>query len=371
MIFEQPLAEANRNLVGIESAFDRKQPIAGFIFLADANRLVRGAVKFLADLYFDQRALFLDHDDQIEALGKFRQLAPAERPYASDFIEADAELIALELVDTELVKSLADIEIALAGGYDTDLRIAAAGSNGAIEVVGAHEGKHGIALGIVQARFLRQDLIVQPDIEAALGHAVVVGSDDVDPLQARVDRRRRFDRLVHGLERGPGSRVPRHRPAIQAVVENFLDPGRIEDRNHHVDEVVLRLVGSGGRFRGVIIAHQSQYTAVLCRAGEIGVAEHVAGAVDAGAFAVPHGEHAVVLALAAQRGLLRAPDRGGRQVFVDAALKTNVAVVEEALGAQKLAVEIAERRATVAGHVTRGIEAVAAVELLLHEAEPH
>ena len=90
MIFEKPLAQADRNFVGIERSFDREQPIAVFVFLADANRLVRGAVKLLADLHFDQRALFLDHDDQIETLGKFRQLTPAERPHASDFIEADA-----------------------------------------------------------------------------------------------------------------------------------------------------------------------------------------------------------------------------------------------------------------------------------------
>src|SRR6516164_47725 len=219
MIFEQPLAEADRNLVGIESAFDRKQPIVGFIFLADANRLVCGAVKFLADLYFDQRALFLDHDDQIEALGEFRQLAPAERPYTSDFIEADAELIAFELVDAELVKSLADIKIALAGGDDTDLRIVATGGDGAIELVGAHKGEHGVALVIVEAGLLRQDLIVQPDIEAALRHAEIVGKDDVDALEAGVDRGRGFDRLVHRLERGPGAGVARHRPAIEAVIE--------------------------------------------------------------------------------------------------------------------------------------------------------
>ncbi len=41
--------------------------------------------------------------------------------------------------------------------------------------------------------------------------------------------------------------------------------------------------------------------------GEIGVAEHVAGAVDARPLAVPHAEHAIVLALAAQLRLLRAP----------------------------------------------------------------
>ena len=105
-------------------------------------------------------------------------------------------------------------------------------------------------------------------------------------------------------------------------------------------------------------------------AGEIGVAEHVAGAVDAGALAVPHAEDAVVLALAAQLGLLRAPDRGGGQVLVDAALEADVAFLEERFGAEELAVEPAERGAAIAGDKAGGIEPVAAVELLLHQAEP-
>ena len=56
----------------------------------------------------------------------------------------------------------------------------------------------------------------------------------------------------------------------------------------------------------------------LRRAGEIGVAEHVAGAVDAGPLAVPDAEHAIELAFAAQLGLLRAPQRGGGEVLVEA-----------------------------------------------------
>ena len=52
--------------------------------------------------------------------------------------------------------------------------------------------------------------------------------------------------------------------------------------------------------------------------------EHVAGAVDAGALAVPHAEHAIELAFAAQLGLLRAPERGGGEVFIQAALELDV-----------------------------------------------
>ena len=106
-------------------------------------------------------------------------------------------------------------------------------------------------------------------------------------------------------------------------------------------------------------------------AGEIGVAENVAGAVDAGALAVPHAENAVELAFAAQFGLLRAPQRGRGEILVDAGLEADVALVEKWLGAQEVAVEAAERRAAIAGDEAGGIEPVAAVELLLHQAEPH
>jgi hypothetical protein len=47
------------------------------------------------------------------------------------------------------------------------------------------------------------------------------------------------------------------------------------------------------------------------------VAEDVAAAVDAGALAVPEAEDAFDPALAAQRRLLAAPERGRREVLVE------------------------------------------------------
>ncbi len=99
----------------------------------------------------------------------------------------------------------------------------------------------------------------------------------------------------------------------------------------------------------------------------IGVAEDVAGAVDARALAVPHAEDAIELALAAQLGLLRAPQRGGGELFVDAGIELDVGGSQEAAGAHHLLVEAAERRAAVAGDVAAGVEAGAAVALLLHQ----
>ena len=47
------LADADRDVIGIERALDREQPIALLVLLADTGRLVGGAVEFLAHLHFE------------------------------------------------------------------------------------------------------------------------------------------------------------------------------------------------------------------------------------------------------------------------------------------------------------------------------
>ena len=167
---QQPLADADRDLVGIERALDREQPVALLVLLADADRLVGGTVELLAHLHFDQRALLLHHDDEIEAVGEGDELLARDRPRAADLEQAQAEIVALDLVDAELVEGLADVEIGLAGGDDADLRVTAAGGDDLVELVGAQEGEHGVALEIVQARFLAEDGVDQADVETAFRH---------------------------------------------------------------------------------------------------------------------------------------------------------------------------------------------------------
>src|SRR3954464_8265478 len=100
------------------------------------------------------------------------------------------------------------------------------------------------------------------------------------------------------------------------------------------------------------------------------MAEHVAGAVDARALAVPQAEHAIELAFAAQFRLLRAPKRRGGEVLIDAALKLDVGRFEMPPRAYELLVESAERQTTIAGDEPRRVQPRPPVELLLHEAEP-
>ena len=66
----------------IAMSFGSSAPLTGnsqlplLVLLADADRLVGGAVELLAHLHFDQRALLLDDDDELEALARTRR-APA------------------------------------------------------------------------------------------------------------------------------------------------------------------------------------------------------------------------------------------------------------------------------------------------------
>ena len=139
-----------------------------------------------------------------------------------------------------------------------------------------------------------------------------------------IDGGRRFDVVLDAFDRRPGAGEARQRVAVEPVVDQLLHAGRIEDRDHRVDEEKLRRMGVGRGFGHVVVAHQGKHAAMLRRAGEIGVAEHVAGAVDARALAVPEREHAVVLAFAEQLGLLRAPAGGCRQFLVEAGLEDDV-----------------------------------------------
>ena len=182
------------------------------------------------------------------------------------------------------------------------------------------------------------------------------GIFDVDPVDASVDRGGRLDVVLHALEADPHAGKARQAEAQDAVVEDLLHAGRIEHRHHVVDEGELRLMRAGRAFAGVVVAHQGEHAAVLGGAGVVGVAEHVAGAIDARALAVPDAEHAVVLAFAAQLGLLRAPQRRGGQVLVQAGHELDVVRLQQALGAQHGRLQRGDRRAAVARHVAGRVQ---------------
>src|SRR4051794_3279287 len=119
---QDTLANTDRDVVGIERAFDGKQPVTLLVFFADAGGLVGSTVKLLANLHFDQRPFLFHHDDEVEAGSEFLQIAFADGPGAGDLVQADAQIVALDLIDTELVERLTHVEIALTHRDDADPR---------------------------------------------------------------------------------------------------------------------------------------------------------------------------------------------------------------------------------------------------------
>ncbi len=91
---QDALAERDRDVVGIERALCRKQPVAALVLLADDGRLHGRAVQVFADLHLDQRALLLDHDDHFEAAGEILDVLDVERPRAADLEQPHADRLA-------------------------------------------------------------------------------------------------------------------------------------------------------------------------------------------------------------------------------------------------------------------------------------
>src|SRR3970040_1627070 len=93
--------------------------------------------------------------------------------------------------------------------------------------------------------------------------------------------------------------------------------------------------------------------------------EYVATPVHSRSLAVPHAEHAVVARAGEHVQLLRAPDRGSGEIFIDAGLELHVVRREVFLRAPQRLVQSAERRAAVARDEPGGVETRAQIALAL------
>jgi hypothetical protein len=367
---QDPLGERDRDLIAGQRAVRGEQGRALLVPLADDQRRVRAAVEEVLELRLDQRALFLDHHDLLEAVGEGEHALGLERPDQAELEHAQAEPGGEILIDAEVVERLAQIQIRLAGRDDAKAR-ARAVEHAPIERVRAGERTHRLELEAVQPLLLGERRVRPADVQAARRRLEVVGHADRGARGIEFDRGRRVDRVVHALQADPAAAVAGQRKAEQPELEQLGDPRRVDHRDHRVEKRELALVRRGRGLAGVIVAHAHQHAAERGGAGEVGVAEGVAGAIDARPLAVPHAEHASVAALAVQPGLLGAPERGRGKVLVDAWLEHDVVPLEETPRGGELLVEAAERRAAVAADVARGVAARGDVARALQHGQAH
>ncbi len=219
-----------------------------------------------------------------------------------------------------------------------------------------------------QAFFLGQRWIRPADIEAARGQ-FEIRNDRLHPLRVEVDNGRAFHSIGHGLERHPATGVARHRPAMQAVIQVLLNSGRRQHRHHHRLENMFGLVRQRGAAGAVVVTGNCQHATEGRGPGSVGMPEHIATAVDTGALAVPHAEHAIVLGALENTDLLCAPHRGGCQVFVDPRMKYGVIGFQMIAGFPQRLVEPAQGGAAVAGDETGSIQPIGQIALALHQGQ--
>ena len=366
---EDALRQGLGDLVAGERAVGREQRFFPLVALADDLGRVRAAVEQLLELAFDQRALLLDHDDLLEAVREREGRLALERPDQAELQDPDAQPLGQRLIDAEVIERLAQIEVGFAGRDDPQPR-GLGFEDRPVEAVGRGEGAHGLELEAVQALLLGERRVRQADVETAR-RQLELGQGDLDPRRIELDRGRGIDGVVDAFEADPAAAVAGQAEAQQAELEDLGDARRVEHRDLGVDQGELALMRRGRALAGVVVAHQHEHAAQLRGAGEVAVLEHVAGSVDPRSLAVPHAEHARVLALAMELRLLGPPERGRGQVLVDARLKDDVVLVEKALRGRHLLVEAAERRAAIAGDVARGVVAGREVALALEHRQAH
>ena len=92
-VADQPLAELDGDVGRVERILGREQPLLVLVLLAEHARPLGQVVELLLDLRLDQRALLLDHQDQVEALGELEHALRLERPGHADLVDPDAELL--------------------------------------------------------------------------------------------------------------------------------------------------------------------------------------------------------------------------------------------------------------------------------------
>ncbi len=307
----------------------------------------------------------------VRPLANSRTPCGSKRPRHADLVEAQADRLRHRLVDAEPGQRLARLLVALARGDDAVLRLGRIDHH-AVDLVDPREGERGIGLVVLQPMVLGPT-VVGPAVVEAVGRdreLFLARNHDVDPLVGEIDGRGALDRVGDGLHRHPAARIARHRDAQQAEAHELVDRGRVQHRNRRRREGVLRLVRDGGGFGAVIVADDAQHAAVGGAAHGVAVFEGVAGAVGARPLAVPDAEHAVIADAGRQAGLLRALERGRRQLLVHRRAEHDAGFFEMALRLAEGEVIAAQGRAAIAGDQARRVQTRGAVARHLHQRQP-
>ena len=212
--------------------------------LADDRRGIGHPVEHRAQLVFEQRALFLDHQHLRQAGGKLARNARLERPDHADLQGADAELIEARRIEPECHEGLLKILPGFAGCHHADPG-ALPGTADEIEPIGPRIGHRAMQFVVIEAVFLGQRRVIGPGVHTAVGHRLLGRLDDFRRIGRDMHRAAAFDYVGHHFHARPAAGIAAHRNAVQTEVEQLLRIARIEQRNAGRHEVQVGIIGDG------------------------------------------------------------------------------------------------------------------------------
>ena len=202
-------------------------------------------VQLLLHLVFDDGALFLHHQDFFQPFGEMAHAFPFQGPGHAHLVNPKADFGGLGFVDTQILQGLEHVEERFAGGDNAQPRPGAVDDHG-VEAVGPGESQRGVDLVLLQAPFLIQGWIGPADVKPAFGHFEITGQGDGDAVRVNLNGGRGVHVFGDRLHAYPAAGIPRHGPADDAEIQDFLHVGRIEHRDLGVGEGVFALAGHGG-----------------------------------------------------------------------------------------------------------------------------
>ena len=172
-------------------------------------------VQLFFELVFNDLALFFDHQNLLQAGGKFARELRLQRPDHRDFVQADAHAAASGVVQAQIEQGLARVVVTLAAGHEAEA-VVRAFDDVVVQPVGAHIGQRGIPLGVKQARLLVQRAIRPADVYAACGHHKIGRHHDLDAVRVHIHRCAGLDDFLNRFHTRPDTGVATHGKAVHA-----------------------------------------------------------------------------------------------------------------------------------------------------------
>ncbi len=176
---QDALADGDGDLVGLERAIGRETGVSpASSFLPMTMGAVAVVEQQLAHMRLDQRALFLDADDECrDPCANSWMICGIERPDHADLEQPHAD------ASPPPPRRCRDRR-APGARRDSSCRprrcrswARAAAEDDLVEAVGAGEGDRGMALAIMQPLFLVEPVVIRADVEAARRHLEVARDD--------------------------------------------------------------------------------------------------------------------------------------------------------------------------------------------------